>query len=378
MRLLFLFAVTALAAFAAGAGGFEFAVPPLAISDEAHKAAVIGVFQLNNMAWKLATISDTNADDEILAIQIAERACDFSQYQETIMIGTLAAAYASAGRFNDAVSMGQKACALATEHGQQELLKRNRELVALYQSHQAYREPVQIISLGSNSTVALPEADRINPSDNRGSVLFDIGGDSLSATITPSGHVNDGYVVGTNTWPTLLASDGFTNVVNWALGGSVANFQLQIYTNNDSPLAPRRLPHVAGQRRYFIFMCGANDMLGYPSNSLSKIETNLLLTWQAARADGYKVIASTVTGSFEPNDNWYSPDNPKHVPLLELNAWIAGHPEQWDGLVDAYHVVTPNNIVNGVHWCHAGNRQFESAVEWVLMGPPKSKAGVPD
>jgi hypothetical protein len=59
------------------------------------------------------------------------------------MVGTLAAAYAEAGRFDDAIWMAQKACALASESGDQNLLKRNRELLALYRTHQPYHEAAE-------------------------------------------------------------------------------------------------------------------------------------------------------------------------------------------------------------------------------------------
>jgi hypothetical protein len=52
----------------------------------------------------------------------------------------LAAAYAEAGRFEEAVMTAQKACALATESGAQDLLKKNQELLELYRQHRSYHE----------------------------------------------------------------------------------------------------------------------------------------------------------------------------------------------------------------------------------------------
>ena len=57
------------------------------------------------------------------------------------MVGTLAAAYAEAGRFDEAMAMGEKACALAAETGDKGLLTKNQELLALYHAHQPYHEP---------------------------------------------------------------------------------------------------------------------------------------------------------------------------------------------------------------------------------------------
>ncbi len=95
---------------------------------------------LNDLAWLLATSENEQTRDGVEAVKHAERACDLTHYRETVMVGTLAAAYAEAGRFAEAVATAQKACALASESGQQELLKRNRELLELYRAHKAYHE----------------------------------------------------------------------------------------------------------------------------------------------------------------------------------------------------------------------------------------------
>jgi len=96
---------------------------------------------LNNQAWELATSPDAKIRDGTRAVELAESACEQTHYRMTIMVGTLAAAYAEAGRFDEAISTGQKACALASELGETNLLKRNQELVTLYLAHQPYHEP---------------------------------------------------------------------------------------------------------------------------------------------------------------------------------------------------------------------------------------------
>ena len=95
---------------------------------------------LNNLAWLLATCPDAKVRDGARAVELAEHACQLTQFKATVFLGTLAAAYAEAGRFNDATTTAQKACALASAAGEKELLKRNQELLALYQSHQPYHE----------------------------------------------------------------------------------------------------------------------------------------------------------------------------------------------------------------------------------------------
>jgi Flp pilus assembly protein TadD len=105
---------------------------------------------LNNLAWILAASPETELRDGPRAVQLAERACALTYFQKTIIIGTLAAAYAEAGRFDDAIATAQRACACATAHRETGLLARNQELLALYQRHQPYHEPGGH-SLGSRS-----------------------------------------------------------------------------------------------------------------------------------------------------------------------------------------------------------------------------------
>ena len=72
---------------------------------------------LSNQAWELATSPDPGIRDGARAVDLAESACEQTHYRITIMVGTLAAAYAEAGRFDEAIATGQKACALASELG---------------------------------------------------------------------------------------------------------------------------------------------------------------------------------------------------------------------------------------------------------------------
>jgi hypothetical protein len=66
------------------------------------------------------------------------RGCELTHYQTTIYVGTLAAAYAEAGRFDEAISTAEKACTLASAAGEPGLLQKNQELLLLYQKHQPY------------------------------------------------------------------------------------------------------------------------------------------------------------------------------------------------------------------------------------------------
>jgi Flp pilus assembly protein TadD len=95
---------------------------------------------LNNLAWALATSADSRLRDGPRAVQLAEKACALTYHQQTIMIGTLAAAYAEAGRFDEAVAAAQAACASASAKGETSLRQRNEELLGLYQRRQAWHE----------------------------------------------------------------------------------------------------------------------------------------------------------------------------------------------------------------------------------------------
>jgi hypothetical protein len=95
---------------------------------------------LNNLAWLLATCPDASIRDGARAVSLAERACQLTDYKTTIIVGTLAAAYAEAGRFDDAMATAERAIALAEKNHEPELVQKNRELLELYRAHRAYHE----------------------------------------------------------------------------------------------------------------------------------------------------------------------------------------------------------------------------------------------
>jgi protein O-mannosyl-transferase len=95
---------------------------------------------LNNLAWLLATSPDERVRDGHQAVQYALRACELTQYRLTVFVGTLAAAYAEAGRYDEAVAAARRACAQAEAAGDGDLLEKNRNLLALYLKHQPYHQ----------------------------------------------------------------------------------------------------------------------------------------------------------------------------------------------------------------------------------------------
>jgi len=67
-------------------------------------------------------------------------AIEFRRVDAPVLVGTLAAAYAEAGRFGEAVTTAEKARDLALAAGQKETADKNTELLELYRAGQAYHE----------------------------------------------------------------------------------------------------------------------------------------------------------------------------------------------------------------------------------------------
>jgi tetratricopeptide (TPR) repeat protein len=94
---------------------------------------------LNNLAWLLATCPNKKVRDGRQAVQYSLRACELTRSEQTIYVGTLAAAYAAAGNFDEAVVTARKACALAESHGETSLLINNQKLLnRFYLAHKPF------------------------------------------------------------------------------------------------------------------------------------------------------------------------------------------------------------------------------------------------
>jgi len=95
---------------------------------------------LNNLAWILATSRNPKARDGTEAVRLAQRARKLEGSASPNTLDTLAAAYAEAGRFEEAVQTEQKALALALSLKQEALISVTRVRLQLYESRSPYRE----------------------------------------------------------------------------------------------------------------------------------------------------------------------------------------------------------------------------------------------
>ena len=95
---------------------------------------------LTDLAWVLATDPSASVRNGSEAVALAERACELTHYQQPQLIGTLAAAYAEAGRFEEAVRTAETARQAATAAGLNEIVARNEVLLKLYRAGKPYHD----------------------------------------------------------------------------------------------------------------------------------------------------------------------------------------------------------------------------------------------
>lgn len=93
----------------------------------------------NGLAWLHATCPDERYRSGTDAVRLAEVAVSMRPWPNHR--DTLAAAYAEAGRFEDAIREQEAAIGMLNEKGKQLYLKRFQARLALYRQHIPYREP---------------------------------------------------------------------------------------------------------------------------------------------------------------------------------------------------------------------------------------------
>ncbi len=98
------------------------------------------ILTLNKLAWISATSADASLRDGAKAIELARKANHYSDEKNPIVMRTLAAAYADAGRFDDAIEIAQRAAGLADALGQNSLAIKLAQDVDLYRERFPLRD----------------------------------------------------------------------------------------------------------------------------------------------------------------------------------------------------------------------------------------------
>jgi len=100
---------------------------------------------LHRIAWILATSPDDSVRNGTEAVTFAARACELTAHRHAASLAALAAAYAEAGRFDDAVATARKAEELAARAGEKDLVGVLSRALVAFEARTAYRD-------GSSST----------------------------------------------------------------------------------------------------------------------------------------------------------------------------------------------------------------------------------
>jgi tetratricopeptide (TPR) repeat protein len=105
------------------------------------------------LAWLIATHEPDKVLDPAEAVKLAEQACALTARHDAVCLDTLAAAYASAGRFSEAESTAKEAWQLAQAMGQVSLAEEIHIRLQLYRDRKPYREPLGASRFGTSSSV---------------------------------------------------------------------------------------------------------------------------------------------------------------------------------------------------------------------------------
>ena len=96
---------------------------------------------LNNLAWLLATSSESSLRNGQEAVRAAERACRLTKNQSAIHLGTLAAAFAEAGRYVEAIRAAEMSMQIANAQGQKQIVAMNQQFLTFYRAGKPWHQP---------------------------------------------------------------------------------------------------------------------------------------------------------------------------------------------------------------------------------------------
>ena len=97
----------------------------------------------NNLAWLLATSAQASLRNGGKAVELAQKANVLTQGENPVILHTLAAAYAEAGRFSEAVQTAQRALQLAGAQSNARLAAKLQVELQLYETGSPFHSPAQ-------------------------------------------------------------------------------------------------------------------------------------------------------------------------------------------------------------------------------------------
>ena len=93
----------------------------------------------DRLSWAIATSDNGSLGDAAEAVRWAEHAAKLTRHQSPEILGTLAAAYAHAGRYEEAIETADKALSLARLSSNEQLTRDIQHHLELYKSGRPYR-----------------------------------------------------------------------------------------------------------------------------------------------------------------------------------------------------------------------------------------------
>jgi tetratricopeptide (TPR) repeat protein len=93
---------------------------------------------LKNLAWVRATHKNPRFRNPVQAVELAKRACEVTRYERPHLLDVLAAAYAAADEFTQAVKTAEKAIELAKKAKQEKMAEDIGSRLELYKANKPY------------------------------------------------------------------------------------------------------------------------------------------------------------------------------------------------------------------------------------------------
>jgi len=99
-------------------------------------------FAMNDLARLLVIYDKAEFHNPQVAIPIAKRACELTNFSDPGCVDTLAMAHAALGKFSQAVFISEQALKIARSSGKEELAKQIQYRLSLYKIGKAYTQPL--------------------------------------------------------------------------------------------------------------------------------------------------------------------------------------------------------------------------------------------